>query len=170
MGMLAWLASSSSVHALTTQEIVDKSLPSIVAIIETNSATGDRWEGTGWFVSTDRIVTNSHVMDDQKYDHIEFINVATGEKYMPKGLSYDNSATDIAIITIDESTPNHLLLSSLEPKEGMGVVMIGNPKEEYGKVTLGTLGLTVNVGFGKRYNGTIINGEIHGGASLVSHK
>ena len=48
----------------------------------------------------------------------------------------------------------------------MGVVMIGNPKEENtGKVTLGTLGLTVNVGFGKRYNGTIINGEIHGGAS-----
>ena len=103
MGMLAWLASSSSVHALTTQEIVNKSLPSIVAIIETNSVTGDRWEGTGWFVSTDRIVTNSYVMDDQKYDHIEFINVATGEKYMPKGLSYDNSATDIAIITIDES-------------------------------------------------------------------
>jgi hypothetical protein len=54
---------------------------SIVSIVETNSETGQWWEGTGWFIDANRIVTNDHVVnqEEESYDRTTIVNVGTGD-------------------------------------------------------------------------------------------
>jgi Trypsin-like peptidase domain len=153
------------VQALTTQQIVNQSKPSVVAIILSNSTNYRYSEGTGWFISENRIVTNSHVINAEGFDHYEITNLTTGQNYLIDHLAYNNVATDIAIVVVKETNPTHLVLSNSTPTEGMPVVMIGNPKGNYGKIITGTLGETVLQGITKRDNGTLINADIQGGAS-----
>jgi hypothetical protein len=56
---IALTMATISAYALTTQEIVNQSLPSVVAIIVTNANTKESFEGTGWFITSNRIVTNT---------------------------------------------------------------------------------------------------------------
>jgi S1-C subfamily serine protease len=155
-------------NALTTQEIVNQSLTSIVTIVISNSKTNERWEGTGWFIAANRIVTNSHVAASKEtYDEMQIINVATGQKYSIDHLSYNNVLTDVAVITVNESNPSHLNLStrSTSPAPGIPVIIIGNPGEQYGRVIEGMLGETVNSIPDKHESGMLVIAPIIGGSS-----
>jgi S1-C subfamily serine protease len=162
--LMAGFVFAINANALTTQEIVNKALPSVVAILPYNENTKESFEGTGWFISSNRIVTNSHIVTGD-YTGVEIINVATGQKYTVNHISYNNEATDIAVITVVESNASHLDLSSMAPAEDMDVVIIGNPKEQYGKVTEGKLGGTTNSAPDKKYSGTMVMADIIGGNS-----
>jgi len=156
----------SSAFALSVNQIVNQSKASIVAIIESNSKTGETFEATGWFITGKRIVTNSHVVENgRNVDLIQIVNVVTGQQYTMDHIAYNNNMTDVAIITIAGNNTTYLNLSTLEPKVGMSVVVIGNPKEEYGRVLTGTLGQTQYYGLNKRQNYTLVNAAIEGGSS-----
>ena len=153
-------------NALTTQEIVNRALPSVVAILPYNDNTKKSFEATGWFISNNRIVTNSHVITGD-YTGVNIINVATGQKYTVDHVSYNNVATDVAVITVIESNSTYLGLSMLGmvPAKGTDVVIIGNPKEQYGKVTEGILGGTTNSAPDKNESGTMVMATVIGGNS-----
>jgi S1-C subfamily serine protease len=105
--------------AMSRAEIVNRAKPSVVAIMPINSATKDSWEGTGWFVSGNRIVTNSHVISSETYDSLKIVNIATGKEYTVNHVAYNNTATDIAVLVVNETNSTYLGLSSLRPDKGL---------------------------------------------------
>jgi S1-C subfamily serine protease len=133
-------AASNVSYGLTIEQIT-AAKSSIVSIIEENTKTGDQWEGTGWFIDGNRIVTNDTVVNYQEehYDRTTIVNIGTGEHYTFNRIIYEDSASNIAIILIKELNSTHLNLSKVEPVKGMEVTIIGNPKHVRGTVTTGKI-------------------------------
>jgi S1-C subfamily serine protease len=57
---------------------------SIVSIVETNSETGQWWEGTGWFIDANRIVTNDHVVNQEEESYDRTTIVTSGRALHPE--------------------------------------------------------------------------------------
>lgn len=108
---------------LTTQEIYNKCLPSVVSIeVSNNSASGI---GSGFIISEDGyIITANHVIEDMSY-----INVilSTGESCLAEVVD-GNEFTDLALIKINKTglTPMEIGSSS-DLLVGDNVVAIGTP-------------------------------------------
>lgn len=107
-----------------------------------NVSVGDR-KGTGFNISpSGLIITNQHVMDDDKAGLIQFLN---GNSYLADVIVSD-SEIDIAILKIRDK-PTNLPTLQLETEttyqEGDPINVIGNPLAFYRIATDGTvIGLT----------------------------
>jgi len=110
--------------------------PSAVAI-ETFDAHGEKLSrGSGFFIGTDRVVTNRHVIDGA---HRAEVHSSAGTIYPVKGVLAVDAEGDIALLKI-EAPPNQvrpLPLDRTSPQEGESVVVIGNPFGLEGSVTNG---------------------------------
>jgi tetratricopeptide (TPR) repeat protein len=117
-------------------ELVRRIKPSAVAI-ETFDARGEkRSRGSGFFIDTDRVVTNRHVIDGAFRAEV---HSSTGTRYPVKGVLAVDAEGDIAILLV-ETPPNSvrpLPLDRTSPQEGESVVVIGNPFGLEGSVTNG---------------------------------
>src|SRR6267142_3855797 len=153
-------------YGLTPSEIVARSKSSVVAIIEENTTTGEYWQGTGWFITGNRIVTNEHVISNpHPFDRLRIVNVATRQEYTSNHIAYRNETTDIAVIVVNESNATHLNFSGRNPALGMNVIVIGNPLDECGKATSGTITEVFNQGVDKRSNALVLDAGIQQGSS-----
>lgn len=110
--------------------------PSAVAI-ETFDAHGEKLSrGSGFFIASDRVVTNRHVIDGA---HRAEVHSSTGKIYPVKGVLAVDAEGDIALLKV-EAPPNQvrpLPLDRTSPQEGESVVVIGNPFGLEGSVTNG---------------------------------
>lgn len=117
-------------------ELVRRIKPSAVAI-ETFDAHGEKIaRGSGFFIDTDRVVTNRHVIDNAYRAEVHSNN---GSIYPVKGVIAVDAEGDLALLRID-APPNQvhpLLLDRTSPQEGESVVVIGNPFGLEGSVTNG---------------------------------
>ncbi|HEY2973875.1 MAG TPA: tetratricopeptide repeat protein [Pyrinomonadaceae bacterium] len=117
-------------------ELVRRIKPSAVAI-ETFDARGDKLSrGSGFFIASDRVVTNRHVIDNAYRAEIHSYN---GNVYAVKGVIAVDAEGDLALLRVD-APPNQvrpLLLDRTSPQEGESVVVIGNPFGLEGSVTNG---------------------------------
>lgn len=86
--------------------------------------------GSGFLVSSDGyIVTNRHVVSDEKAEYTVFAN--DGKKYDAKVIARD-PALDLAIIKIDGSNFEHLTFGDSDKLEvGQTVIAIGNALAEF---------------------------------------
>src|SRR5918998_191758 len=117
-------------------ELVRRIKPSAVAV-ETFDAKGEKLSrGSGFFVETDRIVTNRHVLEGA---HRAEIHSSTGAVFPVKGILAVDAEGDIALLKIDAPTTpiKPLPLDKTSPQEGESVVVIGNPLGLEGSVTNG---------------------------------
>ncbi len=117
-------------------ELVRRIKPSAVAI-ETFDAKGEKLSrGSGFFIDTDRVVTNRHVIDNA---YRAEIHSYTGDVYNVKGVIAVDAEGDLALLRVD--APAHqvrpLSLDRTSPQEGESVVVIGNPFGLEGSVTNG---------------------------------
>lgn len=117
-------------------ELVRRIKPSAVAI-ETFDARGEKLSrGSGFFVDTDRVVTNRHVIDNA---YRAEVHSYTGNTYAVKGVIAIDAEGDLALLKVD--APAHqvrpLSLDRTSPQEGESVVVIGNPFGLEGSVTNG---------------------------------
>src|SRR5689334_20440405 len=117
-------------------ELVRRIKPSAVAI-ETFDAHGEKLSrGSGFFIETDRIVTNRHVLEGAFRAEI---HSSTGAVYQVKGVLAVDAEGDLAVLKID--TPiayiRPLSLDRTSPQEGESIVVIGNPLGLEGSVTNG---------------------------------
>src|SRR6266496_3395258 len=134
------LVSLSSVCLAQPQEflpeLVRRIKPSAVAI-ETFDSRGEKVSrGSGFFIGTDRVVTNRHVIEGA---YRAEVHSSSGNVFPVKGVMAVDAEGDIAILKIDASV-NQVRFLSLErtsPQEGEGVVVIGNPLGLEGSVTNG---------------------------------
>lgn len=117
-------------------ELVRRIKPSAVAI-ETFDSRGEKLSrGSGFFIETDRIVTNRHVLEGAFRAEV---HSSTGAMYPVKGVLAVDAEGDLAILKIDAPSPaiRPLPLDKTSPQEGESVVVIGNPLGLEGSVTNG---------------------------------
>src|ERR1041384_8349442 len=115
-------------------ELVRRIKPSAVAI-ETFGSRGETLtRGSGFFVESDRIVTNRHVIEGA---YRAEVHSSTGAVYPVKGVLAVDAEGDIALLKIDVTQIRPLPLDKTSPQEGESVVVIGNPLGLEGSVTNG---------------------------------
>src|SRR5258705_5453605 len=117
-------------------ELVRRIKPSAVAI-ETFDSRGDKLSrGSGFFIDSDRIVTNRHVIEGA---HRAEAHSSTGKVYAVKGVLAVDAEGDIALLKIDAPADQikPLPLDKTSPQEGESIVVIGNPLGLEGSVTNG---------------------------------
>jgi tetratricopeptide (TPR) repeat protein len=117
-------------------ELVRRIKPSAVAI-ETFDSRGEKLSrGSGFFIDTDRIVTNRHVLEGAFRAEV---HSSTGAMFPVKGVLAVDAEGDLAVLKIDAPSPaiRALPLDKTSPQEGESVVVIGNPLGLEGSVTNG---------------------------------
>jgi tetratricopeptide (TPR) repeat protein len=117
-------------------ELVRRIKPSAVAI-ETFDSHGEKLSrGSGFFIETDRIVTNRHVLEGAFRAEV---HASSGAMFPVKGVLAVDAEGDIAVLKIDTPSPavRPLPLDKTSPQEGESVVVIGNPLGLEGSVTNG---------------------------------
>src|SRR5258705_4175330 len=117
-------------------ELVRRIKPSAVAI-ETFDSRGDKLSrGSGFFIDSDRIVTNRHVIEGA---YRAEAHSSTGKVYAVKGVLAVDDEGDIALLKIDAPADQikPLPLDKTSPQEGESIVVIGNPLGLEGSVTNG---------------------------------
>src|SRR5688572_15321603 len=117
-------------------ELVRRIKPSAVAI-ETFDSKGEKLSrGSGFFIDTDRIVTNRHVLEGA---HRAEVHSSNGTVIPVKGVLAVDAEGDLALLKIDVPSPpiRPLPLDKTSPQEGESVVVIGNPLGLEGSVTNG---------------------------------
>ena len=117
-------------------ELVRRIKPSAVAI-ETFDARGEKLSrGSGFFIDTDRIVTNRHVIEGAYRAEVHSSN---GSVYAVKGVLAVDAEGDIALLKIDAPAVavRPLPLDKTSPQEGESIVVIGSPLGLEGSVTNG---------------------------------
>lgn len=117
-------------------ELVRRIKPSAVAI-ETFDSKGEKLSrGSGFFVETDRIVTNRHVLEGA---YRAEVHSSSGAVFPVKGVLAVDAEGDIALLKIDAPAQpiRPLPLDKTSPQEGESVVVIGNPLGLEGSVTNG---------------------------------
>jgi tetratricopeptide (TPR) repeat protein len=117
-------------------ELVRRIKPSAVAI-ETFDGKGEKLSrGSGFFIDTDRVVTNRHVIEGAARAEV---HSSTGKVFPVKGVVAVDAEGDIALLKV-EAPGNQippLPLDRTSPQEGESVVVIGNPFGLEGSVTNG---------------------------------
>src|SRR5689334_22538115 len=117
-------------------ELVRRIKPSAVAI-ETYDSRGEKLSrGSGFFVETDRVVTNRHVVEGA---YKAEVHSSSGAVFPVRGILAVDAEGDLALLKIDAPVNpiKPLSLDKTSPQEGESVVVIGNPLGLEGSVTNG---------------------------------
>jgi hypothetical protein len=123
--------------ALTTTEIVQLTKPAIVLIECKNSQDPSQSQfGTGFFVNSDTIITNDHVMRGT-YGRLS-VHKLDGTFFNIEAIAYSSPQEDVCVLkTKEKYNLAHLDLSTVDPLEGDSIVVIGNPEGLTGTISQG---------------------------------
>ena len=117
-------------------ELVRRIKPSAVAIQTFDSRGEALSRGSGFFIETDRVVTNRHVIEG---GYRAEVHSSSGKVYQVKGVLAVDAEGDLALLKVDApaSIARPLSLERTSPQEGESIVVIGNPFGLEGSVTNG---------------------------------
>jgi len=134
--LLILFLTSSLVAQESLPDLVRRIKPSAVAI-KTFNARGEKLaRGSGFFIATNRVVTNRHVIEGAYRAEIHLSN---GNTYPVKGVLAVDGEGDIALLQVEvpASLVSPLMMVRTSPQEGEGIVVIGNPFGFEGSVSNG---------------------------------
>ncbi len=130
-------------------ELVRLVKPSAVAI-ETFDAKGNSVaRGSGFFIGSDRVITNRHVIENSSR---VIIHLMDGKKYPVRGVLAIDGEGDLALLQVDVPRQLAIPLQVVRtvPEEGESIVVIGNPFGLEGSVTNGIVSAVREIsGYGK---------------------
>jgi S1-C subfamily serine protease len=138
------LISSLSASAQTApQELVAQVKRAVVIVTTYDQNSNALQQGSGFFISSDRIVTNFHVVDSAKQIRIRTFS---DETVPVESIVAADSQADLAILQL--GAPCHdttsLQVADITPAEGDSLVVVSNPKGSTWKVTAGQVAATWN--------------------------
>ena len=118
------LTISSASLALKTEEIAESAIPSVVQIVIYDITGSQRGQGSGFFITPKKIVTNAHVVegaysaevftDNGYYDQVTILS--------------SDEDVDLAVISVNAENEVPLQINQgAELKPGQRVIAIGNP-------------------------------------------
>jgi S1-C subfamily serine protease len=125
------------------QELVSQVKRAVVIVTTYDEHLNALQQGSGFFISPARVVTNFHVIDSAKQIRIKTFN---GETVQVHSVLASDKQADLAILQIaalcrDTTT---LEVSDISPAEGDSLVVVSNPKGSSWKVTAGQVATTWN--------------------------
>jgi tetratricopeptide (TPR) repeat protein len=130
-------------------ELVKRIKPSAVAI-ETFDARGATLSrGSGFFISSGRIITNRHVIE--RANRVD-VHLMDGKKFTARGVLAIDGEGDLALIQVDvpEGFAAPLQIIQTPPQEGESIVVVGNPYGLEGSVSNGIVSAVREIaGYGK---------------------
>lgn len=130
-------------------ELVKRIKPSAVAIETFDSRGATVSRGSGFFVASDKIITNQHVIEKSSRVEVHLFN---GRKYPVKGVLAVDGEGDLALLQVDVPKEFAVPLPIVKrvPQEGESVVVIGNPFGLEGSVSNGIVSAVREIsGYGK---------------------
>jgi S1-C subfamily serine protease len=108
-------------------------------------------QGTGFFISTDLIVTNLHVIRKAGFIKIKMFDGASREVWNVVAVS---EKEDLALLQLESPEANVAVLQLADsvPKEGETILVMSNPRDSQWKLTRGRVGpIWQFQGTGKRF-------------------
>ena len=130
-------------------QLVRRVKPSAVAI-ETFDAKGKTLSrGSGFFVSSDKIITNRHVIEKSSRAEIHLMN---GKVFPVRGVLAIDGEGDLALLQVEVPAiyASPLPIVDAAPQEGESIVVIGNPFGLEGSVSNGIVSAVREIpGYGK---------------------
>jgi S1-C subfamily serine protease len=140
---LILVSSFSAVAQTAPQELVAQVKRAVVIVTTFDQNSNALRQGSGFFISSERIVTNFHVIDGAKQISIKTFS---GETVRVETVVASDTQADLAILEI--GAPCHdttsLQVADISPAEGDSLVVVSNPKGSNWKVTAGQVAATWN--------------------------
>jgi tetratricopeptide (TPR) repeat protein len=130
-------------------DLVKRIKPSSVAIETFDSKGNSLSRGSGFFVASDRVITNRHVIE--KSSRVE-IHLVDGKKFIAKGVLAVDGEGDLAMLQVDlpAALAVALPISRNVPQEGESILVVGNPFGLEGSVSNGIVSAVREIsGYGK---------------------
>jgi Tfp pilus assembly protein PilF len=130
-------------------ELVKRIKPSAVAIETFDAKDNTVARGSGFFITTDRIITNRHVIE--RAARVE-IHLLDGRKFPVRGVLAVDGEGDLALLQVDVPRALAIPLPVVRtvPQEGESIVVIGNPYGLEGSVSNGIVSAVREIsGYGK---------------------
>ena len=130
-------------------ELVKRIKPSAVAIETFDAHDNTLSRGSGFFIASDKIITNRHVIERSSRVEVHLLN---GRKFPVKGVVAVDGEGDLALLQVDIpkelAVPLPIVRSA--PQEGESIVVIGNPYGLEGSVSNGIVSAVREIsGYGK---------------------
>lgn len=130
-------------------ELVRRIKPSAVAIETFDHRGNTLSRGSGFFIASDRIITNKHVIE--KASRVE-VHLFDGKKFPVRGVLAIDGEGDLALLHVDVPRPLAIPLPFVRsvPEEGESIVVIGNPYGLEGSVSNGIVSAVREIsGYGR---------------------
>lgn len=130
-------------------ELVKRIKPSAVAIETFDSRGNSLSRGSGFFIASDRVITNRHVIE--KATRVE-VHLIDGKKFTAKGVLAVDGEGDLALLQVDvpAALAVPLAISKTVPQEGESILVVGNPFGLEGSVSNGIVSAVREIsGYGK---------------------
>jgi tetratricopeptide (TPR) repeat protein len=130
-------------------ELVKRVKPSAVAIETFDSRGNTLSRGSGFFIATDRIITNRHVIE--RSSRVE-IHLLDGKRFPVKGVLAVDGEGDLALLQVDIPANLAIPLPIVRavPQEGESIVVVGNPYGLEGSVSNGIVSAVREIaGYGR---------------------
>jgi tetratricopeptide (TPR) repeat protein len=130
-------------------ELVKRIKPSAVAIETFDNRGNTVSRGSGFFVASDRIVTNRHVIERSNRAEIHLMD---GKKFPVRGVIAVDGEGDLAMLQVDvpQALAIPLPIVRTVPQEGESIVVVGNPFGLEGSVSDGIVSAVREIsGYGK---------------------
>ena len=130
-------------------DLVKRIKPSAVAIETFDAKDNTLARGSGFFIASDRVITNRHVIERASRVEIHLLN---GKKYTVRGVVALDGEGDLALLQVDVPADVAVPLPIVKavPQEGESIVVIGNPYGLEGSVSNGIVSAVREIsGYGK---------------------
>jgi hypothetical protein len=136
--VVCFAASLVTAHDPFTEKMA--SLKRAVVIVTTYDDHGCPFlQGSGFFIASDRIVTNLHVIS-----HASEIRIKTfaGKTFTVQAVLATDGSADLALLKMDIPCPDAttLQVEDESPIEGESIILLSNPQGSHWKVTHGRVG------------------------------
>lgn len=133
-----FVASSNIARELSREKIA--SFKQAVVIVTTYDDDGrPLLQGSGFFITPDRIVTNLHVIN-----HASEIRIRTfaGKTFTVQTIVATDASSDLALLQMEASCSNTttLQVQDKSPTEGESIILLSNPQGSHWKVIPGRVG------------------------------
>lgn len=106
-------------------ELVQTVKPAVVTVITYDSSEKEGRQGSGFFIKSDEVITNRHVIRDAKSIRIK---TNEGKTYKVSNVVAEDSTCDLAMLKTETVVPEArpLKMAAEYPKEGEKILVIGS--------------------------------------------
>lgn len=138
LSLLIVLMSIPATAQAQRAELIARAKRAVVLITTYDRNGRPEKQGSGFFLSRDRVVTNSHVVDTASRIQI---TTARGKSVFVSSVVAMDKTSDLALLQLSEPLAEATLeLAAATPIAGQPLLLISNPAGERGQVSFGSVG------------------------------